>query len=101
MLLVASKSGRHVMRILGVEALPSLPKEVKALVHDGVYALYDVDYENVRYLLVTDRPSEYYFLSANGDVVSPPVRDLQQARLLGAVSFASTPSGGVRINAGV
>ena len=51
--------------------LPGLPSQVCALVADGVWSLYELTTAEPRYVLLTSRRTEYYFLSGRGDLMQP------------------------------
>lgn len=51
--------------------LPKLPKEVCALIADGVYGLYRISMPGASYVLTAAR-SEFYFLSEEGLLVPAP-----------------------------
>ena len=86
------------MKILRAEALPKLPAEVKALVADGVYSLYELDTSDAPYLLYTQRQIAHYFLDRDGGVVrSGSGTATEQVKIRQAVSFAAGGTG-VRLN---
>lgn len=77
--------------------LPSLPSEVKAMVEDGVYALYEIDDERARYLLVTNA-SELYCLDESGNLLQVPgIRAVSDVNIVDAVVF-ERDADSVRIN---
>jgi hypothetical protein len=88
------------MKILGDSSLPELPQEIKSLVRDGVYSLYEIEHADARYLLITKGEHEYYLLSETGAVTpTAGVKSIADVKLLRAMSF-SAGDGSVRINVG-
>lgn len=86
------------MRFLAAEELPRLSTQVKSLVRDGIYTLYEVHGVGASYLVFTQARTEHYFLSASGEVVWLGVEP-EQFRIVDAVSFtANGDSLDVRIN---
>jgi hypothetical protein len=54
------------MKVINSESLVALPREVKALIRNGVYTLYTLGAAGgAAYLLVTNR-AEFYLLSSDG-----------------------------------
>lgn len=88
------------MKTLRPEDLPALPSEIKALVREGVYSLYEIRNPGARYLLLTKDRNEFYFLSAAGDVVKiRGIRRVADANVAEVVTFAGPGAGeGIRIN---
>lgn len=82
--------------------LPGLPCEVRALVADGVYSLYELKASKPSepcYVLLTSRPTEYYLLSSRGDLMSSQDSPMSIAELpLGAPVMLSGEGGTVRVN---
>jgi hypothetical protein len=85
------------MKMLQASDLPKLPAEVKSLVADGVYSLYEVA-SDAKYLLYTQQRQAHYFLSDDGSIVrsgqgsvTPPID------IMRAVSFVDADAG-VRLN---
>lgn len=89
------------MKTLMPAELPGLPREVRALVADGVYSLYELTTEEPRYVLLTSQRTEYYFLSSRGDLMTPPspVKSVSDLKL-GAPVTVVGEGGGVRMNVG-
>ncbi len=86
------------MTTLRQEDLAALPADIKALVQDGVYALYSIRSPSAKYLLVTNR-QERYFLSSSGAVVPKPSREVADSDIIDVVVFAGPASGDpTRIN---
>jgi hypothetical protein len=88
------------MKTLGIDELPALPREIKALVHQGVYSLYAVRNVPAAFLLLTKNRNEFYFLSAAGDVIgNPGLKKVDDADVIEALTFAeSVGSETARIN---
>ncbi len=88
------------MKTLKQTDLPGLPAEVRALVADGVYSLYELARETPRYILLT-KGAEYYFLSENGDLVGAPanVKSLSDIKLGSPVTIPAA-TGSPRLNIG-
>ncbi len=89
------------MRFLAADELPRLSHQVKALVRDGIYALYEIRADGAMYLVFTQGRAEHYFLSAVGEVVLPGLK-LSDAHIVNAVSFSAGGGDpfGVCINCG-
>lgn len=71
--------------------LPGLPPAICALVVEGVWSLYELSpVAGPRYVLLTSRRTEYYFLSSCGDFVQPdtPVRAVMDLELGAPVMVA-------------
>ena len=86
------------MKTLKPSELPGLPREVCALVADGVYSLYELSTDEPRYVLLTSQRAEFYFLSSCGDLVpaSTPVKSVADLKL-GAPVTVLGERGGVRL----
>jgi hypothetical protein len=89
------------MKVLKPGELPGLPREVRALVADGVYSLYELSTSEPRYILLTSQRTEFYFLSSHGDLMPPsaPVSSVADL-LLGTPVTVTDERGGVRMNVG-
>lgn len=89
------------MKVLKPGELPGLPREVRALVADGVYSLYELPTSEPRYVLLTSQRTEFYFLSSHGDLVPSPKPVASAAELdLGTPVTVLGERGGVRMNVG-
>lgn len=88
------------MTTLRQEQLAALPADIRALVQDGVYALYAIRNRSAKYLLVTNR-NERYYLSATGAVVPKPQGpEVTDADIVDVVVLSGTLAGDPsRINA--
>lgn len=89
------------MKTLKSTDLSGLPQQVRSLIADGVYSLYEMGFESARYVLLTANGAEVYFLSENGDLVSGPpniksAKDLK----LGAPVMIAADSASPRLNVG-
>lgn len=82
------------MKIVDESELQELPRQVIALVRDGVYALYEVRATEAQYLLATSNAKEFYFLSGTGGVVKGPagVSTVADADIVDAVTFSGEPN---------
>lgn len=71
------------MKTIMSAELPGLPGEVRALIADGVYSLYELSSDEPRYVLLTTQRNEYYFLSHKGELVPAPahVRSIDDLKL--------------------
>lgn len=71
--------------------LPALPDEVKMLLSDGVYSLYEIDARGITYLLIARTREEFYFLSESGEVLPKPdgVATIADVNIVGPVSIAA------------
>lgn len=58
------------MITMPAEGMPELSMEVKRLVVDGVYSLFQIDNDSHSYMLVTGDRSKSYTISESGSVVS-------------------------------
>jgi hypothetical protein len=77
--------------------LPGLPSEVRSLVADGVWSMYELLTEEPRYILLTSRRTEYYFLSSCGDLMQPtPVKSVADLELVVPVTVIGE-RGGIRV----
>jgi hypothetical protein len=87
-----------VPRFLKTAEMPQLPREVKSLVADGVYSLYELDTGDAKYVLYTQQREAHYLLSDDGKIVRyGPGGCRNGARIVQAVSFADAGEG-VRLN---
>ena len=89
------------MKVLKPDELPGLPREVRALISDGMYSLYELPTSEPHYLLLTSQRTEFYFLSSHGDLMPPstPVSSVADLLLITPVTVTDE-RGGVRINIG-
>lgn len=89
------------MQTLTQGALEALPAEVKALVRDGVYALYKLrrmTKSGATYLLLMRGPkSRGYLLSSRGELVADPIPNNIAEEVEAAVTFGDAGEG-ARIN---
>lgn len=89
------------MKTIMSAELPGLPGEVRALIADGVYSLYELPTDEPRYVLLTTQRNEFYFLSEQGNLVSAPssvrsIEDLKLGAPVTVVGERATP----RVNVG-
>jgi len=69
------------------EGLYKLPYEVKCLVNDGVYSVYEVESEYMKFLLMTNH-NEFFPLDETGQVLETViVTGLEDLKLVRAVRF--------------
>lgn len=79
------------MKIIHSGSLQSLPREVKELIRDGVYALYTTDHAGAAFVLVTNR-DEIYLLSSSGSIApAPSGYDVRSVGVREAVAFSDAP----------
>ncbi len=82
------------MRVMGLDALPDLPHEVKTLVREGVYALYEIDQPTPAggcFVLAT-RGQEFYVVSGTGAVVTAGgAKGIKDFEIADAVMFSPDP----------
>lgn len=81
------------MKTIPAQSMPKLPKEVAALVRQGIYSLFELRDASAKYLLVTSkRKTEFYLLDDAGDVVvDDSFRSVDDADIVEAVSFTESP----------
>jgi hypothetical protein len=80
------------MKTAKASELRSLPQQVRALIAEGVYSLYELHSDLPRYVLLTAQ-GDYYFLAESGEVVPPPmhVRSLADVHLGSPVTVSGDP----------
>ena len=82
---------KNVDSILTAEEAPGagpykLPYEVKCLVNDGVYSLYEVESEHMKYVLMTNH-NEFYQLDETGKILGTVIKGLEGLKLIRAIRF--------------
>lgn len=89
------------MKTLKSTDLPGLPQQVRSLIADGVYSLYELTFESARYVLLTAKGAEFYFISEKGDLVNGPP-DIQSVKdlTLGSPVMIAADSASPRLNVG-
>ena len=89
------------MKTLKSTDLPGLPQQVRALIAEGVYSLYELTTETPRYVLLTAKGAEFYFLSATGQLVNgPPNVQSPKDLTLGSPVMVAAEGDSPRLNVG-
>ena len=82
----------HEMKKVSALDIRNLPREISALVRDGVYSLYTSERAEVGYVLVTNR-DDFYCLTDDGALMKVDgVRTLEEAEIDEAVMLEGAPA---------